>query len=51
MGITRETRQLHSSLFNRAVNSALAKRQRVTRESHFSKLQHNWHFLLSCSIR
>lgn len=44
MGITRETRQLHSSLLKRAVNSALTKRQQVTRESRFSKLQHNWHF-------
>lgn len=44
MGITRETRQLQSSLLKRAVNSALAKRQQVTRESRFSKLQHNWHF-------
>lgn len=44
MGITRETLQLHSSLLNRAVNAVLAKRQQVTWESHFSKLQHNWHF-------
>lgn len=44
MGITREARQLHSSLLKRAVNSALAKRHWVTRESHFSKLQRNWHF-------